>query len=133
MNRIAGPPYRTAAQWHGPCYVFDPEDWRHGWREVVAVLPPIPPRPRRVRIYAASRPVMTQETRLVATWPKGRPLDWSLKAVPVARRVPAWHTRARELRARGLSVRAIMKALGLRSRHALNAVLSHGPSADLEL
>lgn len=122
---IAGPPYRTAEQWHGLCYVLDPDDWNSGWREVRAVLPPIPPRPRRVRSYAAGiRPVTTQATRTVVTWPKGRPLDWRLEAAPVMRPEPGWHGRARELRARGLSVRAIMRALGVKNQAAMQRVLS---------
>jgi hypothetical protein len=123
MSRIAGPPYRTAEQWHGPCYILSPDDWVAGWREVIAVLPPIQPKPRRARIYARSRPVATQATRTVAVWPKGRPLDWRLVDAPVMRREPGWYTRAREMRARGLSVRSIMKALHLRSRHKLELVL----------
>lgn len=124
MSRIAGPPYRTEMQWHGPCYVLDPDDYMAGWREVQAILPPIPPRLRRAKIYAAIRAVVTKATRTVCTWPRGRPLDWRLEAVPVMRQEAAWHTRARELRARGLSIRAVMKELGIRDRFAMDRVLA---------
>lgn len=123
MSRIAGPPYRTESRWHGPCYVLDPAEWAKGWREVVAILPAIPRLIKRPRIYAAARRVLTQETRQVVAWPESRPWETRLVAVPVLRREPGWHTRARELRARGLSVRSIMRTLHLRSRHGLDRVL----------
>lgn len=123
MSRIAGPPYRTESQWHGPCYVLDPDEWANGWREVIAVIPAIPPRRRRVRIYAAARRVFTGETRRVVTFPKGRPWDTRLVDAPVLRREPRWHTRARELRARGVSVRAIMHALHIRAYRKVYDVL----------
>lgn len=124
MSRIAGPPYRTSEQWHGPCYVFDPVDWEAGWREVVAVLPPIPRRaPRRAKIYAAARSVLTRAVRRVVSWPKGRPLDWRLVDELVVRPAPAWHAQARALRARGLSIRAVMRELGIKSQNAMQRVL----------
>lgn len=101
MIHIAGPPYRAESQWHGPCYVLSPEDYEHGWREVLAILPAIPRRPPgRVRIYIFSRPMRSLEPE------------------------PGWHIRARELRARGLSVRAVMRELGIRNRFAMDRALN---------
>lgn len=124
MGRIAGPPYRTAEQWHGPCYVLSPEDFVAGWREVIAIIPAIPRRVRQVRIYAKARQVLTDQMRRIITWPRGKPLEWQFEDVPMRKREPGWHTRARELRSRGMSVRNIMRELGIRNRARLDYVLN---------
>ncbi len=123
MTRIAGPPYRTSAQWHGPCYVLDPDDPTR----VITVIPAIPPRPRRQRVYVAvSRRVVTEATRRVVWSPPGRPWDLRFKLIPVLRQEPGWHARARELRAKGLSIRAVMRELGVKDNAGMQRVLRGG-------
>jgi hypothetical protein len=102
---VAGPPYTSQDQSHGPCYVLCPRRRRKGERLVLAILePPDPVSSRSTPSYPA--PVQIGTRRVVVS-PPGRPLEWRLDVVPVYRPVPAWHTRARRLRAQGLSYRAI--------------------------
>jgi hypothetical protein len=121
VTRIAGPPYRTADQVCGPCYVLSVKAWKKGIRTEVAVLPAILPKRRRPkRVLAPVRPrVRAQAARNIVTWPEGRPLEWAI----VRAAEPGWHTRARELRAQGLSIREIMMAVGVHSRRAVAAAL----------
>lgn len=105
-----------------------------GWREVIAIIPAKEGSTRRGKPVTFSRSVETGKTRLVAVWPKGRPLDWRLEAKPVLRREPAWYGRARELRRRGMSFRRIAAEVGKsppRVRQVLEQVptLWHKPRA----
>jgi hypothetical protein len=125
VSRRAGPPVRTADQFSGPCYVLSVKDFKHGVRTVVAELPAIAPsRKRRRKLIVPVQPAFTPKPSAAGVdWPKGRPLDWELVARPIE---PDWHTRARDLRAQGLSVREIMRALGLKNRRAVDMALARG-------
>lgn len=121
---VAPPPYVSPEQLPGPCFVLCPKAWRKGERKVLRVLLP------KVAAVKSPKPVIYRpatvpgETREVVTWPKGRPWDWRIEVVPVMRPEPIWHTRARALKSRGISIRQIMAELGLVNRQALDRVLA---------
>jgi hypothetical protein len=103
---FAGPLYTSHDQTPGSCYVLCPKRWRKGERHVLAVLEPL-----STTSHASTRtsykPPKQIGTRRIAVWPHGRPLEWRISVVPVFKPVPAWHVRARQLHAQGLSYRAI--------------------------
>lgn len=121
MSRIAGKPYRSPEQQHGPCYILDPDAWMAGERVVIGVIaaknPLVADLPQRERRPSPS------ETRRVLAWPRGRAWDWFWTIVDVAPQEPAWAGRARELRRAGWSIRRIMDELNIKSRSQLAKVL----------
>jgi len=121
---VASPPYRSPEQWHGPCFVLDVKAWRRGERVTVRTTLPLPRRVVHPKPVVWHPDLQTGETRQVVTWPPGQPQDWRIEEVPVMRREPLWHARARALRAAGLSIRRIMAELGLVNRAALDRVLA---------
>ena len=123
---IASPPYRSLEQFHGPCFVLDAELWAQGTRRVVRTILPKLPRVRHYKPVVYRPGVLAGETRRIVTWPPGRPQDWRIEAVPVARPEPLWHTRVKALRRAGMSVRRIMAELGLVNRQAVDRVLGAG-------
>jgi hypothetical protein len=103
---IALPPYRSAEQYPGPCYVLCPDAWELGWREVLRVLPPRLPPVKRPRIVLYAPLVRAGGSRS---------------------NEPLWHAKARIMRSQGVTVRGIMRDLGLVNYAAVYKVVT-GPS-----